>query len=173
MGRTKKSEFFSPLVEDIAQEKDDNLYAVIYALGMLQDKRAVEPLVKYLDHPQARLRSVTVVALGSIADPNSIKYLKKALNDAEPNVQWGAAISLAQLKDASGQEVIAKLLNRGYLEQFPEVDVHEQTYLLISAIDAAKFLGAPEITNTIKELAKSESNMKVRAAALEYINNLQ
>ncbi|OGX06125.1 MAG: hypothetical protein A2Z88_04350 [Omnitrophica WOR_2 bacterium GWA2_47_8] len=170
MGRTKQPQFFEPLVKDLDSEKEDNLYAIIYALGMLQDKRAVDYLVKYLDHPQARLRSGAVVALGSIGDPNSIKFLKKALNDPEPNVQWGSAISLAQMKDASGKEVIAKLLNRNYYKQFPEVDVHEQMYLMLAAIDAARFLKDPQLNSQIKELSSSETNMKVRAVALEYLN---
>ena len=95
MGRTGKAAFFEPLAENLMNEKEENLPALIYAIGMLKDPRGVAILNPFLNHPNPRIRSITVVAIGNIASPSSVDTLKKVLYDSEPNVQWGAAISLA------------------------------------------------------------------------------
>ena len=168
MGRTGKKEFLKPLLAEINEEKEQNLVAVIYALGMLKDKAAIPAIVKFLDHPVARVRSVAIVALGQIGDKSVVEKLKNALNDAEPNVQWGTAISLAYLGDNSGEEVLKKLLNRSYLSQFPEVDSQEQNQLILEAIKAAKKIHEPSLEAQIFELSKNAPNMTVRAAAMDY-----
>lgn len=168
MGRTGKSEFFPVLTEHIGQEKEASLPAVLYALGMLRDKKAAPVLAKFAGHPDARIRSIVVVSLGNIEDSGSKEILKNTLNDPEPNVQWGSALSLARLKDASGRQVIEKLLDRAYLSKFPEVDPQEQNHLMLAAIDAVKTLKLTEFDEHLKVLADSDKNMKVRAAAMEY-----
>ena len=173
MGRTGKTEFFVPLTENIEQEKEDNLYAVLYALGMLKDKRAVPILERYLDHPNAMLRSAAVVSLGNIGDISAKELLKKSLSDSEPNVQWGASLSLAALGDNSGKEILSRLLNRNYFSQFPEVDPQEQTHLVLAAIQAVADLKEKSLFPVVEELAKTDSNMKVRSAAMEAVEELK
>ena len=170
MGRTANREFVTPLIDGLRNEKQENLPAVIYALGMLKDKRAVRILYPYLDSHEAMVRSITVVSLGNIADPESKSFIKKGLMDSEPNVQWGAAISLAQMGDSSGKKILLKLLNRQYLSQFPEVDMDEQNNLIMTTIDAASHLNDSELINTIRELSQSDQNMKIRSAALKIAN---
>ena len=167
MGRTGKPVFFEPLTEDIANEKEENLSAVLYAVGMLKDKRGAAVLHPFLDHRDARIRSIAVVALGTIGLPSSADRLKKALRDSEPNVQWGAAVSLAKKGDRAGKSVILNMLDRDYLSRFPEVDPQEQNYLLLSAIEAASALHESELDTRLEQLSKMDSNLKIRAAALE------
>ena len=167
MGRTGKPVFFEPLTEDIANEKEENLSAVLYAVGMLKDKRGAAVLHPFLDHRDARIRSIAVVALGTIGLPSSADRLKKALRDSEPNVQWGAAVSLAKMGDRAGKSVILNMLDRDYLSRFPEVDPQEQNYLLLSAIEAASALHESELDTRLEQLSKMDSNLKIRAAALE------
>lgn len=172
MGRSGKSEFFSVLTEKLSKEKEENLYAIIYALGMLRDPRAVAQLKPFAEHPQARLRSVTVASLGQIGDPGAKEILKKTLSDPEPNVEWGSAISLAQMGDQSGKHILAQLLNRKYLAKFPQVDTQEQTHLVLAAIDAAAKLNDPQLNQQIAQLAVQDANMKVRAAAMSFGKNI-
>ncbi len=169
MGRTANPLFLQPLLNGLKEEKDANLPALIYALGMLKQKEAAPALYSYLDHPQARIRSITVVALGNIADTRSDSVLRKALADPEPNVQWGAAVSLAKIGDAAGKSVLLNMLDRGYLSKFPEVDAEEQNNLLLLAIDAAAPLRDVNIDERIAQLAQGDKNMNVRSAALDVI----
>ncbi len=166
MGRIGKPEFLEPLLEGMENDEGDNLYAVIYALGMLRDKRAVVTLRKYLDHPMDRIRSAAVVSLGNIGDVRSGKFLKKSLFDPEPNVQWGAAISLALMGDGSGKSILRQLLDRKYLSGFREVDPQEQRHLLLAAIDAAAKLNEPELEARIETLAQTDKDMGIRSAAM-------
>ncbi len=167
MGRTASPVFLQPLLNGLQEEKETNLPALIYALGMLRQKEAAPALYPYLDHPQARIRSITVAALGNIADARSGSVLRKALADPEPNVQWGAAVSLAKMGDAAGKNVLLNMLDRGYLSRFPEVDPAEQNNLLLLAMDAAASLQDSNLDERIAGLAKGDVNMAIRSAALD------
>ncbi len=167
MGRTENPIFFEPLTQNLNDEKDENLYAVIYALGMLKDPRGVKVLMPFVSHSNARLRSAAVVSIGNIGGPESLQILKVALNDTEANVQWGAAISLALMGDGAGENVLEKLLDRKYLAGFSEVDQTEQTNLMISAIEASTHVNSHGLKEKIKELSENDPNMKIRSEALE------
>ena len=166
MGRTRDPLFVKPLIDGLKNEKDENLAALIYALGMLGQKEAAATMYPYLEHPRARIRSIAVVALGNLAAPATIPVLRKVLNDPEPNVQWGAAVSLARMNNADGKNILLKMMDRGYLSGFPEVDAGEQNSLVLTAVEAAGGLDDNDLNNRLDELAQSDSNMTVRSAAL-------
>lgn len=166
MGRTGNKDFVAPLLSSLENEKQENLLAVIYALGMLKDTQSVDAITAFADDSNARVRSVAITALGSIGDKKSIPVFKKALDDSEANVQWGAAVSLAMMNDYSGKETLGKLLDRNYLSQFPEVDPQEQNQLMLMTLDAVEGTKDEEIRKAVKALSESDSNMKIRSAAL-------
>ncbi len=95
MGRLKHEGYIQPLLDALKDEKEENLYALIYALGLLEDKKAIPALKSFLDHPNGRIRLSAVIALGNIPDRSAIPKLKAMLNDSEPNIQGDAAIALA------------------------------------------------------------------------------
>ncbi len=169
MGRTGHAGFVAPLVESLKEEKEENLAAVIYALGMLGRPEAAPALYPYVGHPQARIRSITVVALGSLADPNAVAALRQALDDSEPNVQWGAAVSLAKMGDASGKAVLLNMLDRHYLAQFPAVDAEEQNALVLTAIEAAASLKDAVLDERLGQLAMTDPDRKVRSAVQQIL----
>ena len=169
MGRTQNSVYLDPLINSLDEAKEENIIAIVYALGMLKDQQAAEKIHEYVTHPNARLRSISVAALGEIGSPKSKKYIKEGLGDSEPNVQWGAAIALAHLGDGSGKNILLNLLNRQYYTNFKEVDYDEQTNLIIAAIDASRNLDDKILNEKILELSKKAENMKVRSQALESI----
>lgn len=167
MGRTQNPVFWWPLTQGIDRERGENLYAIIYTLGMLKDPRGVAVLQPFLSHQNARLRSAAAVSLGNIGSSEAIPLLRVALNDTEANVQWGAAVSLALMQDVSGEEVLLKLLDRNYLANFTEVDQTEQVNLMLSAIEASAHLNSEPLKQKMEYLAANDSSMKVRAAALK------
>lgn len=170
MGRTENIVYFDALVEGLSDKQEESTAAILYSLGMLKDKRALPVLFKYLDHSSSRIRSIATVALGTIGSTDATPQLQARLYDKEPNVQWGAAISLAHMGDLTGKDVLLRLTNRNYLSDFPEVDPDEQTNLMISAINAVMNLKDEDLKLHLKEIATSDKNMKVRSAALEYVN---
>lgn len=169
MGRTQNPAYVTPLIASLTGEKEENLPSSIYALGMLANDEASKILHAYLDHTNARVRSITAVSLGNISSDNSIPFLQKALNDSEPNVQWGAAISLAQMGNISGKEIILNLLNRKYLSNFAAIDNEEQTNLMLSAIRSCEITLDEDLKKRLTDLSKNDRNMKIRSAAMKVI----
>ncbi|MDP2654212.1 MAG: HEAT repeat domain-containing protein [Candidatus Omnitrophota bacterium] len=169
MGRTGDPAYLKPLANGLKDEKEATLDALIYAIGTLKDERGSAPLYPFLDHPDSRVRSLTVAALGNIGADSSKTFLKKSLNDPEPNVQWGSAISLARMGDSAGEGVLFQLLNREYLSKFPEVDPYEQNHLILTALDAASRLDNPELIQKITWISQNDPNMAVRTAAMKVI----
>lgn len=173
MGRTGNVQFVAPLLAALPDEKSENLYSVIYALGMLKDKSAASAVAGFADDPDPKVRLITVMTLGNIGDAGSLKVLKKSLNDSEVNVQWDAAIALAKMKDLSGKGILLKLLDRGYLSQFSEVDAQEQTHILLVAVEAAAGLEDGEVAKAVSALSQNDPNMDVRKAAFKALKNLE
>ncbi len=167
MGRTGNQRFVEPLVAVLRNEKEENLYSLIYSLGLLKSPKAVFAIEPFLQHSNSKVRLAAVIALGNIGDERSLALIKKSLNDSEPNVRWDAAIALAKAKDFSGKSILLKLLNRNYFKNFPKVDAQEQDHVLLVVLEAAAPLKDPEIKAAIEQLAAHDRNMNVRRAAME------
>jgi HEAT repeat protein len=172
MGRTGDPQYLEALLAAIDGTDENLLLSAIYALGMLQDQRAITKLQPFLGHSRARIRSITVVALANIGDPAVMPLLRGVLTDAEPNVRWGSAIALARLGDASGKETLLDLLDPDYLAEFPAVDARERSDLRVATIEAAGRLGEEDVRLKIEELSE-DADMKVRAAAKNYLHQLK
>ncbi len=171
MAKTGKDVFFDPLIKALKLgEKEENLYAIIYALGMLKAKKAIPVIANYLEHQEARIRLVAVMALGNMEDLQTVNMLKKTLTDSEPNVEWDSAVALAKMGDLSGKPILLNLLDRNYLAKFPEVDVQEQTEIILVSLKSCAHLSDGDIKAEIKKLAQSDQNMNVRKVAMEILH---
>lgn len=165
MGKSRIQDFVDVLIRAVPGEKDENLYAIITSLGILQHKRAVPVLLNTLESPSKHLRLASVIALGNIADPSVIAPLQKMLSDPEPNVNWDAAIALAKMGDRSGKYLILNLLDRKYLEKYPQIKPQEQARIMTVAISVTAAWKDEDIQAVLKELAAHDKNMNVRALA--------
>ena len=165
MARTGDSRFVPVLLENIKEEKDENLYAIITALGILKNKTATGDLLTYLHDDNPRIRLAAVIALGNIGDRRAVGALKAALNDPQPNITWDAAIALAKMGDVSAKPMVLKLLDRDYLAGFPQVDAQEQTRIVSVAVEATAGWDDPDIDAVLKGLFASDKNMNVRDLA--------
>ena len=165
MGRTGRKVFMKPMTDGLSEEREGNLPALIFGLGMLGQKESAAYLYPYAEHQDSRIRSIAVAALGTIANPDAKGVLIRHLNDPEPNVQWGAAVSLAQMNDAAGKEMLVRMLDRKYWSTFPQVSLDEQNNLMLTALQAAAVLNDTDLNSRILAVLKSDPNLKVRAAA--------
>ena len=170
MGKTERKEYTEPLISALKEEKEENLPALIYGLGMLKDEGAIEPLSLFMEHTNPKIRSLAAVAIGNTGSSKARNILKKGLTDSEANVQWGSAIGLARMGDDAGREILGKLLTREYLSQFESIDSEEATNLVLAAVEAANHLESQELTQKILRLSQSDKNMTVRSEALNYLS---
>ena len=81
------------------------------ALGLLKDKRAVEPLISALNDDQSQVRAQAADALGLLKDKRAVEPLISALNDDQSQVRVTAALALGLLKDKRAVEPLMNALN--------------------------------------------------------------
>ena len=171
MGATGDIRYVETLLNALDESKPEIAKASAYALGNLGDRRAVEKIIGLLDSADPQIRLQAVIALGKISDPSSITQLTKMLKDLEPNVRWDAAIALAKQKNASGKRILLDLLDRKYLDSFPNIDEIEQVQVLMVVINIVPMIQDADFRVSLEKLLESDSNLKVREAARNALLN--
>ena len=165
MGRTKDRRYATILEKTLNAENEEILAAVIYSLGLINSPTSLEQLLHMFEHESARVRHQVVVALGNY-DGNQVQIiLKQGLHDPEPNVRWDAAIALAKQKDDSGRRILLDLMDRKYLDSFPNIDAVEQNQAILAAIRGSRDILDDELRQVLLDLMENDLNMKVRQAA--------
>jgi len=123
-----------------------------------------------LDYSEPQIRLHAVIALGKIGGPLTIPYLKKMLSDSEPNVRWDASIALAKQKDSSGRSILLDLLDRKYLNSFPNIDEKEKVQVILVAISVSHFIQNQELKAVLENIKENDENLKIREAARIAVN---
>jgi len=165
MGRTKDLRYATILEKTLNAENEEILAAVIYSLGFINSPTSLEQLLLMFEHESARVRHQVVVALGNYDGDQVQIILKQALHDPEPNVRWDAAIALAKQKDDSGRRILLDLMDRKYLDSFPNIDAVEQNQAILAAIRSSRDILDDELRQVLLDLMENDLNMKVRQAA--------
>jgi len=165
MGRTKDLRYATILEKTLNAENEEILAAVIYSLGLINSPTSLEQMLHMFEHESARVRHQVVVALGNYDGDQVQTVLNQALNDPEPNVRWDAAIALAKQKEDSGRRILLDLMDRKYLDSFPNIDAVEQNQAILAAIRASKDILNDELREVLTDLMENDLNMKVRQVA--------
>ena len=165
MGRTRDIRYSDILEKSLNSEDEQILSAAIFSLGLIGSQNSMEKLLNFYDHSSARVRHQLSVALGSYNNDQARKILYKLLNDIEPNVRWDAAISLAKQNDNKGRRIILDLMDRKYLDSFPNIDPIEQSQAMMTAIAVSKKILDDEIKEVLVDLMENDINMKIRQSA--------
>jgi len=139
-------------------------------LGLIRSVDALEDLIQIADHSDPYIRLQTIIALGNYQDKRTTTILINALDDPEKNVRWDAAVALAKLKNNSGRMILLDLLDRNYLDSFPNIDPVEQNRTILIAIQAISQIIDPEFERVLLALVEKDKNMKVREAARKVLN---
>ena len=165
MGATKDERYSSTLINAIESADIGVVQACAFALGNIGDAKAIEPLKKILSDPDPQVRLHGVIALGKIGGQSSIDPLRKMLTDIEPNIRWDAAIGLAKQKNSSGRSILLDLLDRKYLNSFPNVDEKEKVQVILVTISVSHFVQNQELKLKLERLMNEDLNLKIREAA--------
>ena len=173
MGATKDSRYVPTLLASLDSSEPEMIMASIHALGNIGDNAAVQSIINVLDHGEAKVRLQAVISLGKIGDKSSISNLKEMMADSEVNVRWDAAIALAKLGDPSGQRILLDLLDRNYLDSFPNIDEIEQVQAMMVAIQVAPFIQDLELKISLVHLKQNDPNLKIREAARKTLTQFE
>ena len=171
MGATGDIRYLETLLIALDESETEVTKASSFSLGNIGDRLAFDKLIGLLDSASPQIRLQAVIALGKIGDPNAIPELKKMLMDLEPNVKWDAAIALAKQKDGSGKRILLDLLDRKYLDSFPNIDEIEQVQVLMVVINIVPLLNDSDFKDPLTQLKNNDSNLKVREAARKALLN--
>jgi len=165
MGRTKDLRYATILEKTLNDENEEILAAVIYSLGLINSPTSLEQLLHMFEHESARVRHQVVVALGNYDGELVLIIFKQAFHEPDPIVRWDAAIALAKQKDDSGRRILLDLMDRKYLDSFPNIDAVEQNQAILAAIRSSRDILDDELRNVLLDLMENDLNMKIRQAA--------
>lgn len=171
MGATRNEHYGEALIGGIVDENIQSQLGAVKALGQIGYNPAVPDLRDFLDKSKSDdLRLAATISLGMIGDTLITPDLLLLLNDEEPNIRWEAAIALAKMGNLKAIPVITNLLQREYLDRFPNVDDWEKVQALLVAIHTTSILKSIEFIPYLLELAKTDLNMKVRNSAIKTLS---
>tara|TARA_Y100001970_G_scaffold50978_1_gene64559 strand:- start:6105 stop:6962 length:858 start_codon:yes stop_codon:yes gene_type:complete len=165
MGATKDERYTKTLIDAMNGADEGVVQACAFALGNIGKYDAIDPLKGLLDNPEPQIRLHAVIALGKIGSPSTAPDLRKMLSDPEPNVRWDASIALAKQKDSSGRSILIDLLDRKYLNSFPNIDEKEKVQVILVAISVSHFVQNQELKTVLSNIRDNDDNLKIREAA--------
>lgn len=147
-------------VEDLLVALDDERPAVqartARVLAQVQDRRAVDPLVKLLRHREKSVRITAIKALGRSRSTAAVAPLVRMLDDTASEVRQAAAEALGELADPLAVEALSKALpqssNRDWLVR-------------LSIATALGRIGAPAVLDALVVALKEDPTSLVRIAA--------
>jgi hypothetical protein len=171
MARAGHEAFIEPLAVAVAEESDGTRFMLLVALGLFGAGEVLPAVAPYLNDTSARVRSGAATALGLAGNPAAVAPLQRALHDPEPAVTWDAALALARLGDLSGKEILLELLERDYLQTFPNVDDRDGNLLMATVIEVTAPLGDPDLEARIATLAREDASLNVRRIAQQAVSD--
>jgi HEAT repeat protein len=101
---------FDPLVKTLAHSEPTARRNAAWALGALDDQRAVSPLSASLKDADHTVREQAAWALGAIDDAAAVNALVTALKDSDARVREQAAWALGAIDDAAAVDALVSAL---------------------------------------------------------------
>ena len=123
---------FDPLVKALGHPGATARRNAAWALGALDDQRAVTPLLASLRDADQHVREQASWALGALDDGRAVAPLIVALRDASPAVRRQAAWALGAIDDATAVDALVAALRDG------DARVREQAAWALGAIGDAR-----------------------------------
>ncbi len=172
MGVTRDKFYGEILTEGLNDENRESRLAAIQAVGMVGSPLALPKLKFLLKNSKFEDERLAItIATGLIGDDSSVPLLRELLTDNEPNIRWDAAVALAKMQDTSSVKIINNLLDRKYLNSFPQLDESEINQAIMIAIRVTSILKDDRFYPNLKTLALDE-NLKVRNVAIKTLEKL-
>jgi HEAT repeat protein len=112
--RLKPPEAVTQLINYLTPESPQReipfLSAVLNVLGELKDPRALEPMLRFIDHANDRLRWSAANSLGKLGNPQAAGPLLKLLQDNFADIRQVTAEALGNLGDPQAVPELSKVL---------------------------------------------------------------
>lgn len=91
---------------------------IIYILGKIGDKQAVDYLIRTVNHSDVRVRKEGIRALGELGTQGVLLTLKECLDDADVQIRTAAARSLGSIRSAAAKSIILqKMSDKNFMQK--------------------------------------------------------
>jgi len=144
---------FDPLVKTLTAAGSAGRRNAAWALGALDDRRAVQPLTTSLKDAEAAVREQAAWALGAIDDARAVQPLIAAIRDTSPGVRRQSAWALGAIDDATAVDALVSALKDS------DARVREQAAWALGAIGDTR-----ASSGLSAALADSEARVRRQAA---------
>ncbi|MBI4684123.1 MAG: HEAT repeat domain-containing protein [Nitrospirae bacterium] len=84
---------------------------IIYVLGKIGDKQAVDYLLRTVNHSDIRVRKEVIKALGELGTAGVLQTLKECLDDPEVQIRTSAARSLGNIHSTAAKGILLQKLS--------------------------------------------------------------
>ena len=155
------------LIDSLLDPDTQVRFYAVWSLTLKHDTEVIPRLLSMLKDEDPALQKVIIYSLGTLGDSRAVPALKEHLNDAQSDIRWNAALSLARLGNSSGVSTLMQMLDRAFLQNISEMNDRQREQAMINAIRAAVLLNDASLAQKVAGLAKQDSSLKVRQAALE------
>ena len=166
------------LVAGLDDPDAETRISIIWALASVGDASVVDEIEAMYLSTDAGVRKMAVYALGALPLDVQASTLRNALDDTVADVRWNAAVALARHGRGDGMVVLRRMLDRAYVERnvsrTPAVDAQLDPVaeVIVSGLQAVGALKAPDLRETVAELSRSDSSLRVREMALRTLEFL-
>jgi hypothetical protein len=146
---------------------------IIYILGKIGDKAAVDYLLKTVNHSDIRVRKEGIKALGELGVPGVFPVLRGCFNDPEVRIRTAAARALGNIRSTAAKNII---LQRMTSATFVKTDFSEKKefYEVLSTWkdnDVVEFLIKTLKKKSLFKRALNDENRACAAYCLGLIGN--
>ncbi len=158
---------------DLGDAEDEGArirFDTLLSLAALGDPRALEPIARFLEHPDPGLRLVATVGMQRMPREEALPRVRRALGDPALDVRITAAVTLAKLGDAEGAELLrdatgselyaAEAQGGGRAWNLERIQHSRRT-----ALGALGELRRPADRELVAELARAADDLLLRDAA--------
>jgi len=131
------------------------------ALGLLGDRRAVEPLIDTLKFDNITVSKKVAEALGKIGDARAFMPLMKLLEKPDSELQIKAMEALGRLGDGRAVEVISLKLK----DRDPEIR--------LAAAEALSNFSDERAIEPLREIIKKDKNLEIKRIAIRSLGKIK
>ena len=169
----------TPLRDGLDDGDAETVKNCVWALGRMGDDDSALRIIELTHHDESSVRLMAVYVLGSMKNPQALNVLKASLNDPDELVKWNAAFGLANKGDLAAWDVLVRLLDKEYVDRVTQLMPREgrplaeniQRYRVAAVVWVTK-LDPKKARPLLEKMSTSETDLQVRNAAIQQLNNL-
>lgn len=146
---------------------------IIYILGKIGDKAAVDYLLKTVNHSDIRVRKEGIKAIGELGAPGVFPALRECFNDPEAQIRTAAARALGNIRSTTAKSIILqRMTNAAFVKtEFSEKKEFYEALSKWKDNDVVEFLVKTFKKKAFFKRAFNDENRACAAYCLGLIGN--